>query len=172
MLKNLLTNKCSNCTLRLMNDPLRPCRRGGSMNGDIMDGVQALPMALASSTENSREKAQKAQKQKSPFETLALFSGHSVGQARRAEAGSSPVKKVRPIRFFLAPLSLRVFAFRPHSLLLKNQGRSNPVKPGQTDSLGQAAGRNPCKALKMNNLRNKQLQSGQTMLNVVTCGQN
>ncbi len=30
------------------------------MNGDIMEGVQAMPMALASSTENSREKAQKA----------------------------------------------------------------------------------------------------------------
>jgi len=137
-----------------------------------MDGVQGMPMAPASSAENDREKAQKAQEQKSPLASLAFFSGHSVGKARRAEAGSSPVKKVRPIRLFFAPLSFRAFAFLAHSSWLKNEGQSSSVKLGQTDSVGQAAGQNPCKTFKMNSLQNKQLYSSQTMVNLVTYGQN
>jgi hypothetical protein len=42
----------------------------------------------------------------------------------------------------------------------------------QTDSVGQAAGQNPCKALKMNSLQNKRLQSTQTVLSLVKRGQN
>ena len=51
-------------------------------------------------------------------------------------------------------------------------GQSKPVKVNQSDSVGQAGGQNPCKSIKINNLQNKQLQSGQTVYILVNMVKN
>jgi hypothetical protein len=71
-----------------------------------------------------------------------------------------------------AKVNLRNRASQPARYSRCGKGGSSPVKPGQTDSLSQAAGQNPCKGLKLNNLKNKQLHSSRTMFNLVKHGQN
>jgi hypothetical protein len=48
-----------------------------------------------------------------------------------------------------------------------SDGRSSSVKPGQTSFIAQAGDQNPWKPLKANGLQNKQLWSGQTIVNLV-----
>jgi hypothetical protein len=63
--------------------------------------------------------------------------------------------------------------FLPSFHLASNQkAQSYSVKVGQSDSVGQADGQNPRKSLIMSSLHNNQLQSGQTIVNLVKHGQN
>jgi hypothetical protein len=50
--------------------------------------------------------------------------------------------RLHPCAFLSALASAAADAFLPHSLWLKNQGQSKPVKVNQSDSVGQAGGLN------------------------------
>jgi hypothetical protein len=107
------------------------------MKEEMRNGVQELSRAAKSNMKNCRKKAQEAQEQQSPFATFALFRGHYVN------------------------------ANSPGQLVSRTSNQSNWVKPGQTDSVGQAGGQNTCKSLTINNLQNKQPYPGQTGINLV-----
>jgi hypothetical protein len=78
----------------------------------------------------------------------------------KAETGRGG--KIRTSPFFARFIFLPSFRWTANRRV-----QSKPVKVNQTSSPGQAGGPNPCKPLTMNNLRNKQPSSGQTMLNLV-----
>ena len=100
---------------------------------------------------------QKPQKLKSLFANFAIFGGCSFGASSIRQACRADLS--RQSRFSDGGSRF-------------GEGGSNPVKVNQTDLVGQAGTSNPCKCFIINSLQNKQLLSGQTMLNLVKHGQN
>jgi len=98
-----------------------------------MNGVQARTKAAESNTENSREKARKAQEHPLPSATLALFRSCSVivNPAHRFGTGrsSTPVKPYRWLR-----CGEKMCKYFTMNNLHNNRpaGESNPVKVNQT----------------------------------------
>jgi hypothetical protein len=88
------------------------------------DLMSRLPGASCSKTKNCREKAQKAQEEKSPFATFAPFRGHSVWQKGRGFAEGQNVAK-QALDWWQAGLPRRSRC---------GEGGSGSVKPNQTDS--------------------------------------
>jgi len=81
----------------------------------------------------------------------------STDKPRLSSGGQSFDESV----FIWVDLWLNVFRVEPLA------PGSKPVKAGQTDMEGQASGLNPYKSMKINDLQNKQLWVGQTMINLV-----